>query len=61
MTPSNGVLCLGDERVGREGLDDRYLLPASELLIVQSVEQVDPAQVVERGSLGLAHALARYS
>jgi hypothetical protein len=56
-----GVLGLGHERVGPEVLDHRDLLPACELLVVESVEQVDAAQVVERRSLALAHALARYS
>ena len=56
-----GISGLGHESVGRQVLDDRDLLPARELLVVQTVEQVDRAQVVERRSLGLAHALARYS
>ena len=52
---------LRHERVGRQLANLGHLAPPRELLVVELVEQVDRAQLFERGPLGLAHALARYS
>src|SRR4029077_12725233 len=52
---------LGHDPVGRQLANLGRLAPADELLVVEPVEHVDRAQLLERAWLGLAHGLARYS
>ncbi len=59
--PGTRILRLGDDRLGRKVADHGNLTPAGELRVIEPVEQVDPAQIVQRRTLGLGHALARYS
>ena len=57
----DGLARLGDEPVGRQLANHGDLAPPLDLLVVELLEQVDRAQLFERGPLGLAHAVARYS
>ena len=56
-----GVAGLGDDGVGRQLTNDRRAAPPRQLPIVELVEQIDCPELLERRSLRLAHALARYS
>jgi hypothetical protein len=54
-----GITGFGKHRVGRELLDGRDLAPKLKLLLVEVIEQVDPAQILERRPHHVCHAVAR--
>ena len=59
--PRRDVAGLGDDRLRFRVADHGDVSPQRKLLVVEIVEQVDPAELLERRALRLGHALARYS